>query len=137
MARIACIVIYPAAAVAAVVLLNANNGHEELAVAIWVVASVLLGWGAGRLSFALLAFWRFHSQFLRLSGSLPVQRADADLVDCGLLRLRLRRLDLLHRCHKEHRRAPPSPPGLLIAESAPRSANSGWRSAVDSEESPG
>lgn len=56
MARIAFIVIYLASAAAAVVLFNANLGHGELAIAIWAVASVLLGLGTGQLGFALLAF---------------------------------------------------------------------------------
>ena len=47
MARIAFIVVYLASAAAAVVLLNANIGHGELAIAIWAVASVLLAADAG------------------------------------------------------------------------------------------
>ncbi len=53
---IAFVMTYLAGAAAAVALLNANTGHGELAVAIWAVASVLLGWGTGQLGFALLAF---------------------------------------------------------------------------------
>lgn len=56
MTRIAFIVIYLAGAAAAVVLLNANTGDGEWAVAIWAVASVLLGLGTGQPGFALLAF---------------------------------------------------------------------------------
>jgi hypothetical protein len=55
MTRIAFVVTYLAGAAVAVVLLNANTGHDLLAVVIWAVASVLLGWGTGRLDFALLA----------------------------------------------------------------------------------
>jgi hypothetical protein len=55
-ARIAFIVVYLASATAAVVLFNANIGHSGLAIAIWAVASVLLGLGTGQLGFALLAF---------------------------------------------------------------------------------
>jgi hypothetical protein len=46
---------YLAGVVAAVILLNANSGDTELALVIWAVASVLLGWGTGQLGFALLA----------------------------------------------------------------------------------
>lgn len=56
MTRIAFIVAYLAAAAAAVVLLNANTGDGEWAVAIWAVASVVLGLGTGQPGFALLAF---------------------------------------------------------------------------------
>jgi len=55
MTRIAFIVVYLAGAAAAVILLNANTGDGELAIVIWAVASVLLGWGTGQLAFALLA----------------------------------------------------------------------------------
>lgn len=55
MARIAFVVIYLAGAATAVILLNANSGDGELAIVIWAAASVLLGWGTGRLGFALLA----------------------------------------------------------------------------------
>jgi hypothetical protein len=55
MNRIAFIVVYLAGAAAAVILLNANTGDGELAIVIWAVASVLLGWGTGQLAFALLA----------------------------------------------------------------------------------
>lgn len=55
MTRIAFIVVYLAGAAAAVILFNANTGDGELAVVIWAVASVLLGWGTGQLAFALLA----------------------------------------------------------------------------------
>jgi len=54
--RIALIAAYLAGAAAAVVLLNANGGDGEVAIGIWTVASVLLGWGTGQLGFALLAF---------------------------------------------------------------------------------
>jgi hypothetical protein len=53
--RIAFVVTYLAGAAAAVVLLNANSGNGELAIAIWAVASVLLGWGTGQLGFVFLA----------------------------------------------------------------------------------
>lgn len=56
MTRIALVVTYLAGAAVAVVLLNANTENGSLAVAIWAVASVLLGWGTGRGAFALLAF---------------------------------------------------------------------------------
>jgi hypothetical protein len=56
MTRIAFIVTYLAGAAGAVVLLNANSGNGELAIAIWAIASVLLGWGTGQLGFAFLAF---------------------------------------------------------------------------------
>ena len=56
MTRIAFVVVYLAGAAAAVILLNANAGLGVWAVVIWGVASVLLGWGTGRLGFALLAF---------------------------------------------------------------------------------
>jgi hypothetical protein len=56
MTRIAFIVAYLAGAAAAVVLLNANTGDGEWAVAIWAVASVALGLGTGQPGFALLAF---------------------------------------------------------------------------------
>jgi len=46
---------YLAGAAIAVILLNANSGDGELAIVIWAVASVLLGWGTGQPSFALLA----------------------------------------------------------------------------------
>lgn len=55
MTRIAFVVTYLASA-AAVVLLNANTGNDLLPVAIWAVASGLLGWGTGQPAFALLAF---------------------------------------------------------------------------------
>jgi hypothetical protein len=55
MTRLVFIVAYLAAVAAAVVLLNANTGDGELAIAIWTVASVLLGWGTGRLGLAPLA----------------------------------------------------------------------------------
>jgi len=55
MTRNAFILTYLAGAAAAIILLNANTGDGELAVVIWAVASVLLGWGTGRLGFALLA----------------------------------------------------------------------------------
>ncbi len=53
--RVAFIVVYLAGAAAAVILLNANTGDGELAVAIWAVASVMLGLGTGQPGFALLA----------------------------------------------------------------------------------
>lgn len=56
MDRIGFIVVYLAAATAAVILFNANSGAGELAIAVWAIASVLLGWGTGQLSLALLAF---------------------------------------------------------------------------------
>lgn len=56
MVRIAFIVLYLAAAAAAVILFNANIGAGEWAIAIWAIASVLFGWGTGYLAFALLAF---------------------------------------------------------------------------------
>lgn len=56
MPRIAFIAIYLVAVAAAVVLLNANISAGELALAIWAIASILLGWGTGQLAFALLAF---------------------------------------------------------------------------------
>jgi hypothetical protein len=55
MARIALVLTYLAGAAAAIILLNANSGDGELAILIWAVASVLLGWGTGQLGFALLA----------------------------------------------------------------------------------
>jgi len=56
MTRIALVVTYLGSAAAAVILLDANSGEGELAIAIWAVASVLLGWGTGHFGFALLAF---------------------------------------------------------------------------------
>ncbi len=56
MARIAFLAIYLTGTATAVVLLNANTGAGELAIAIWAIASVLLGWGTGQVAFALLAF---------------------------------------------------------------------------------
>jgi hypothetical protein len=56
MARLAFIATYLAGAAAAVILLNANIGAGELALAIWAIVSVLLGWGTGRPAFAPLAF---------------------------------------------------------------------------------
>jgi len=55
MTRNAFILTYLAGAAAAIILLNANTGDGELAVVIWAVTSVLLGWGTGRLGFALIA----------------------------------------------------------------------------------
>lgn len=55
MTRIAFVVTYLVGAAAAVILLNANSGDGELAIAIWAVASLLLGLGTGQLGFALLA----------------------------------------------------------------------------------
>ncbi len=55
MNRIAFVMTYLAGAAAAVILLNANSGDGELAIAIWSVASVLLGLGTGQLGFAFLA----------------------------------------------------------------------------------
>jgi hypothetical protein len=55
MTRIALVVTYLAGAAVAVVLFDANSGDGKLALVIWAVASVLLGWGTGQLSFALLA----------------------------------------------------------------------------------
>jgi hypothetical protein len=55
MTRIAFVGAYLAGAAAAVILLNANSGDEELAIVIWAVASLLLGWGTGQLGFAFLA----------------------------------------------------------------------------------
>lgn len=56
MTRIVFVVAYLAGAVVAIVLFNANVGLELLALVIWAVASVLLGWGTGGFVFALLAF---------------------------------------------------------------------------------
>ena len=56
MARLAFTVTYLAGAAAAVLLLNANTGDTGLAIAIWAIVSMLLGWGTGQLAFALLAF---------------------------------------------------------------------------------
>jgi hypothetical protein len=56
MTRIVLVVTYLAATLAVVVLINANTGDGSLPLAIWAIASVLLGLGTGRLSFALLAF---------------------------------------------------------------------------------
>jgi hypothetical protein len=47
---------YLAGAAAAVILFNANIGADEGALAIWAIASVLLGWGTGKPALALLAF---------------------------------------------------------------------------------
>jgi hypothetical protein len=55
MTRIVFVVTYLAGAAAAVVLLNANSGDDELAILIWAVASVAVGWGTGQLSFTFLA----------------------------------------------------------------------------------
>jgi hypothetical protein len=55
MTRMGLILTYLAGAAAAVILFNANNGGDELAIVIWAIASVLLGWGTGQLRFALLA----------------------------------------------------------------------------------
>lgn len=55
MARIALVVSYLSGAAIAVILLNANSGDGELALVIWAVASVLLGWGTGQPFFAPLA----------------------------------------------------------------------------------
>jgi len=54
--RIVYIVAYLAGVAAAVLLLDANTGDGEWAVAIWAVASVMLGLGTGQPGFALLAF---------------------------------------------------------------------------------
>jgi hypothetical protein len=54
--RIAFILAYLAGAAAAVLFLDANTGDGEWAVAIWAVASVVLGLGTGQPGFALLAF---------------------------------------------------------------------------------
>jgi hypothetical protein len=56
MPRIAFISAYLVSMAAAVVLLNANVGTVELALAVWAIVSVLLGWGTGQMFFALLAF---------------------------------------------------------------------------------
>lgn len=55
MTRIALIVTYLASVATAVILINANSGDGVLALVIWAAASLLLGWGTGRLSFSLLA----------------------------------------------------------------------------------
>jgi hypothetical protein len=54
MTRIAFVGAYLVGAAAAVILLNANSGDGELAIVIWAVASLLLGWGTGQLGFAFL-----------------------------------------------------------------------------------
>jgi hypothetical protein len=54
--RIGLIALFLLAAVAAIIIFNANVGAGEAAIAIWAIASVLLGWGTGQLTFALLAF---------------------------------------------------------------------------------
>jgi hypothetical protein len=54
--RIALLLIYMAATVAAVVLANANTENSGVAIAIWWVASVVLGWGSRAPALALLAF---------------------------------------------------------------------------------
>jgi hypothetical protein len=56
MARIAFVVLYLVGAALAVILFNANIGAGEWAIAIWAIASVLLGWGTGYPTFALLSF---------------------------------------------------------------------------------
>ena len=56
MPRIAFIATYLAGTATTVILLNANIGAGELALAIWALTSVLLGWGTGQIAFALLAF---------------------------------------------------------------------------------
>lgn len=56
MTRAAFIVTYLAGVTVAIVLLNANSGDDGLALALWMAASLLLGWGTGQLGFALLAF---------------------------------------------------------------------------------
>lgn len=55
MIRIAFIGIYLAAGATAVLLFNANIGAGEVAIAIWAISSVLLGWGTGQMAFAVLA----------------------------------------------------------------------------------
>jgi len=55
MIRIVFIATYLAGAAAAVILLNANRGDGEVAIVIWAVVSLLLGWGTGRLRFTFLA----------------------------------------------------------------------------------
>jgi hypothetical protein len=55
MTRIAFIVVYLAGAATAVVLLDANTGDDELAIGVWAIASVLLGWGTGKPGFAPIA----------------------------------------------------------------------------------
>lgn len=55
MTRIALIVTYLAGAAAAVILLNANSGGGELAIVIWAVGSLLLGWGTGQLGLSFLS----------------------------------------------------------------------------------
>jgi hypothetical protein len=54
--RIVSVAAYLAGATASILLINANGGDGALAVAIWMVASVLLGWGTGQPALALLAF---------------------------------------------------------------------------------
>jgi hypothetical protein len=56
MSRLAFVATYLTGTAAAVILLNANISAGELALAIWAIASVLLGWGSGQIAFALLAF---------------------------------------------------------------------------------
>jgi hypothetical protein len=56
MLRVAFILTYLLAAAAAVLLLEGNTGKGELAIAIWAVASILLGWGTGQPVLAVLAF---------------------------------------------------------------------------------
>jgi hypothetical protein len=54
--RIAFMVIYLAAVATAVLLLNADWGNGEAAIALLGIASLFLGLGTGRPSWALLAF---------------------------------------------------------------------------------
>lgn len=54
MPRLAFILTYLAGTAVTVILLNANTGGV-LGLAIWAIASVLLGWGTGKPAFALLA----------------------------------------------------------------------------------
>lgn len=64
MTRIALVVIYLACMAVAVVSLDASVEDVSPVVTLWVIASVLLGWGTGRIGFALLAL-------LALPFSLP------------------------------------------------------------------
>ena len=54
--RFPLLLIYAAATVVAIVLFNANAENDWLAIAVWWVASVLLGWASRTPALALLAF---------------------------------------------------------------------------------
>jgi hypothetical protein len=114
--RIAYIVAYLAGAAAAVVLLDANIGDGEWAVAIWAIASVILGLGTGRPGFALLAFLAIpfavpfgYPDNYQFSEPNPIWWSAAVLAffSAGLIFF----VALLRRIAELRRRRPAPPPG--------------------------